>query len=506
MPYHPNAFARRISALGYFFSLFALLYPLTNFYTAMRPASSIANVATEFDLAIPFIPSFIVIYNLSGGMLAIGFFLANNLISLYRLTHRLVLATLLGCLCFYALPLRFSFPLPSDLASYHSLGINWHLAYQWLHTLDKPYNQLPSLHVAYAVIMPVSVWQPPPKLKRYKIFYRLVVLIVCTGIAISTLLTWQHHLLDVLAGIGLAILVIWAEQWLFVKYGIIRASLIVKYWVVAITGFLLMQMLPMLMLGENLTPGWQILIAILASYWLLSFGLLATLYAQQNRLTQTVFAKKSNGTLAMLAWLLQLPIILIYRLMWRLATGLTITNSVNPIAIIPLQSNQTALSLLAISNPTEADIVCLNQICQNYSQIVWLDLACEMNANFAKLSVSDTPDFAYYSLPLLDLQPFDDVTYPYILASIAPIIEQTANAANTLIICQCAMGWSRSVAMVGCLLADVTSLTPSEIRQLLAKAYPNNHVHRIYLTDDFLARLASVNHAKILTKFDFYAG
>jgi hypothetical protein len=73
-----------------------------------------------------------------------------------------------------------------------------------LHGLDQPYNLAPSLHIAMAIIL----WD----LYRTKLrgWWRAIGAVWFMLIGISTLLTWQHHLVDVVAGgaLGLGCLLI----------------------------------------------------------------------------------------------------------------------------------------------------------------------------------------------------------------------------------------------------------------------------------------------------------
>lgn len=124
MPVGEYALSKRVVALAGFFGVFALLYPLTNLYSSYLSPDKIGKVAGAFDNHFAFIPSFIAVYNLSGVVLLLSFFGVTTPTQLFRHTHRLLLATLIGCLCFYGFPLRFSFVLPTSAADYQSLGLN----------------------------------------------------------------------------------------------------------------------------------------------------------------------------------------------------------------------------------------------------------------------------------------------------------------------------------------------------------------------------------------------
>ncbi|MFD3163589.1 phosphatase PAP2 family protein [Herpetosiphon sp. NSE202] len=67
----------------------------------------------------------------------------------------------------------------------------------WLWRVDPPYNALPSLHTAYAVVLAEAHW-------RLRSRWRWLVAAWALAIIISTLTTKQHRLWDVLAGMLLA--------------------------------------------------------------------------------------------------------------------------------------------------------------------------------------------------------------------------------------------------------------------------------------------------------------
>lgn len=75
-----------------------------------------------------------------------------------------------------------------------------------LYSFDPPYNCFPSLHVAHSFVSALAM---------YRLHQRLgaVSLVAATLVAISTLFTKQHYVLDVIAGAGLAL----AGYWLFLR-------------------------------------------------------------------------------------------------------------------------------------------------------------------------------------------------------------------------------------------------------------------------------------------------
>lgn len=67
----------------------------------------------------------------------------------------------------------------------------------WLYATDRPINLFPSMHVALAYLFACIVGQERPHWKTYMMLW-------ATLIALSTLFTHQHYMVDVLGGIIVA--------------------------------------------------------------------------------------------------------------------------------------------------------------------------------------------------------------------------------------------------------------------------------------------------------------
>lgn len=174
--------------------VFALCYNLANFMA--QQAGVTTTIATQFDASVPFLPWMIVPYLSSGIILLLGFALAKTSDDLRVLGQRLLLATVSATLIFAIFPLAFGFtrpaipddPLPAAL-------------FDFLALVDKPFNQFPSLHVAYCVILwPAFQRAVRPGPARHFLLAWLVL------VASSTIFTYQHHMLDVAGGVLLGAL------------------------------------------------------------------------------------------------------------------------------------------------------------------------------------------------------------------------------------------------------------------------------------------------------------
>lgn len=169
--------------------LFIVVYAGCNWFTAQR-----ADVGTwyyEWELKIPFVPWMIVPY-WSIDLLFIGsFFLCRGRRELDTHGRRIVFAILLAGLCFLIWPLRIAFPRPDVSSVFGAM-------FAALRMCDQPYNLFPSLHITLWLILrgvyvrhTRGLWQ-----WAIKLWFVLV--------GLSTVLTWQHHVVDLLGGFGLA--------------------------------------------------------------------------------------------------------------------------------------------------------------------------------------------------------------------------------------------------------------------------------------------------------------
>src|SRR4051812_24312870 len=169
-------------------ALFLVVYGWCNWFTAQR-----ANVPTlffEWERSIPFVPLMIAPY-----MSIDLFFIAAPLLcrtnrELATFSKRIAAAILIGGVCFLLFPLRFAFERP------HASG--WLGAlFDWFRGMDQPYNLLPSLHIALRTILAEIYARHTRGVWRYGSNVWFVF------IGLSAVLTYQHHVMDVVAGFAL---------------------------------------------------------------------------------------------------------------------------------------------------------------------------------------------------------------------------------------------------------------------------------------------------------------
>ena len=173
--------------------LFSLVYNACNQLTALRPDIGVWSFAWERHW--PFIAAFIVPYwSIDVLFFAAPFFCGTREeLAVYR--RRIVFAIIAGGIGFLAFPLRFEYPRP------HVVG----MFAPWFHALygfDLPHNQFPSLHIALRTLLASIYLRKSGRMTSW-----LVHGWFC-AIGLSTLFTWQHHLVDILGGFWLGAIAI----------------------------------------------------------------------------------------------------------------------------------------------------------------------------------------------------------------------------------------------------------------------------------------------------------
>lgn len=159
-------------------------------------ASSLDNVSSfifEFEKSIPFLPLSIIPYMTSGIFFCLVFFLCKNKNQLKVLTWRMLFVIIVAGIFYIVAPLRFSFIKPE--VSHIILGV----PFSFLKAFDSPFNQSPSLHIGFAFIF----WSVFRDLPKWRVFFMIWLILL----GISTLTTYQHHVIDILSGAILAHLI-----------------------------------------------------------------------------------------------------------------------------------------------------------------------------------------------------------------------------------------------------------------------------------------------------------
>jgi protein-tyrosine phosphatase len=171
-------------------ALFLVVYGWTNWFTAQR--NDVSTLFFEWERAIPFVPLMIVPYMSIDLFFVAAPFLCRSDRELAAFSKRIAMAILVGGVCFLLFPLRFAFERP------HAAG--WlGVVFDWFRGLDRPYNLLPSLHIALRTIL-VDHYA-----RHSRGFWRGASNLWFILIALSAVLTYQHHVMDVTAGFALGV-------------------------------------------------------------------------------------------------------------------------------------------------------------------------------------------------------------------------------------------------------------------------------------------------------------
>jgi protein-tyrosine phosphatase len=169
--------------------LFLGVYGGCIWITARR--SDIGTFYFQWERAIPFVPFMILPYMSIDLFFVVAPFLLRTDRELKLFSKRIAAAIVVAGICFLLFPLRFAFPRP------HAEG--WLGAvFDWFRAMDAPYNLLPSLHAALGLLL-VDVYA---RKLRGVAFVAVMAWFVLIGL--SPLLTYQHHIIDILGGFILA--------------------------------------------------------------------------------------------------------------------------------------------------------------------------------------------------------------------------------------------------------------------------------------------------------------
>ena len=178
-------------SLVFITALFAIVYTWTNQQAHLRPTHY--QFFFDWELKVPKWPHWIIVYMSLNALLLMPVFYLNSH-EIKRIAAAFIFCTLVAGIIFYIFPAKVVFDRSTEgLPNY----LNW--IYQRIYAVDLPYNSLPSLHVSFSYLaMRAITW----KVNSFRhqgpfLFWFLL-------IAISVVVTHQHHILDIAAGIALA--------------------------------------------------------------------------------------------------------------------------------------------------------------------------------------------------------------------------------------------------------------------------------------------------------------
>lgn len=165
--------------------VFLVIYNACNWITAQRP--DVQTAAFAWERLIPVVDWMIVPYWSLDAFFVVAPFLCADKTELDVLRRRLVLTNVVAGLCFLILPLELAWQRPQVTGTFEG----WFRAIQ---AMDAPHNLFPSMHIVLRTILAVHY------ARHSKGIWRVLSHLWFSLIGLSTLLTWQHHLVDVMGG------------------------------------------------------------------------------------------------------------------------------------------------------------------------------------------------------------------------------------------------------------------------------------------------------------------
>lgn len=175
--------------------LFLLVYGSANVLSSRRDDVEVWVFAWE--RYIPFVPLMIVPYMSIDLFFVAAPFLARNREDLHSFAKRIAAAIIVAGIFFLAMPLRFSFDRPPVDGILGQIFNTFRL-------LDRPFNQFPSLHITLCILL-ADIY-----LSHTRGAVRTAAQVWFSLIGASTLLVYQHHVIDIVGGFVLAVACLYA--------------------------------------------------------------------------------------------------------------------------------------------------------------------------------------------------------------------------------------------------------------------------------------------------------
>ena len=177
--------------------LFLVVYGSTNWLTAQRPASHVGTWYFPWELrVVPYVPLLIVPYMSIDLFFFMAAFLCRELRELRVFARRVTFSILVAGAFFLLLPLKLVWPERPRVEGWFGEFIELSCNAPFL--MEYPHNLFPTLHIALCLILADLYGRHTRGALRMALYFWF------TLIGLSTVLTWQHHLIDVAGGLVLA--------------------------------------------------------------------------------------------------------------------------------------------------------------------------------------------------------------------------------------------------------------------------------------------------------------
>lgn len=404
LKYSQKAIAFFICAL-----VFGLLYNFAAWRTSTLPF--VSSFVFDFEKNIPFLPLSIIPYMTSGMFFCLVFFWCTSFQQLKTLTKRMLFVTIIAGIFFILLPLKFSFSKPE--ISNNILKI----PFQFLSKFDSPFNQSPSLHIAYAFIFWTIIRNFASKWKYFLGFWLIL-------LGISTLTTYQHHFIDILTGALLAqisFVIFPLDKENFENRNLIVANYYFLFgWILISAAFILVKFY---------NPWWYFLL------WIAFVMLVVGFQYQKNNV---YFLKNREGNIPFFKKMFYFPYQFIY---WIFLTFFRINKT--PIEIAP--------NLFISSKLSKKDL----ESFKIDKSILVYDLSAETSET--KIIKENS---TYFSFPYLDIGGFDVEETEKLVLEISKNYKKLPKEGKILI--HCTMGFTRSTIIGILVTKNILSLPLNE--------------------------------------------
>ncbi len=393
--------------------LFVTVYSTCNWITSQR--TGVGAWFYPWERHIPFVPLMIVPYMSIDLFFVAAPFLCATRNELLTFARRISFAIIAAGICFLLFPLQFGMPRPEPAGWTGAI-------FKMLHGFDQPYNLCPSLHITLRTILAALYIRHSHGAVKWtnRIWFSLI--------GFSTLLTYQHHVVDVIGGFILAGFCFYLIREEPIRLPVVPNFKVARYYA----------------LGAILTSA----LAIRGWPWtgILFWPVAAlTIVAAAYVGIGPGIYRKANSRIPFTARVLLAPCLLGQQLsLLHYRRSCTAWNRVLP-----------NLWIGARLNPREALQL------RNTGVTAVLDLTAEFS------EVPELLTLEYWNLPILDLTA---PTQDQLREAVAFI---RRHAANGIVYVHCKIGYSRTAAIVGaCLLDSGLTANVPETVSLLRNARP----------------------------------
>jgi protein-tyrosine phosphatase/membrane-associated phospholipid phosphatase len=173
--------------------LFVVVYGGTNWFTHTRPALQVGTwyFPRELELT-PYVPALVVPYMSLDLLFFLAAFLCRERREIRVFERRVTFSVLMAAGFFLLLPLKLAWPARPHVGGWFGNFVEASVGVPFL--MEYPHNLFPALHITLSLIV-ADVY-----VRRFEGILRLFFVVWFCLIGLSTILTWQHHLVDVAGG------------------------------------------------------------------------------------------------------------------------------------------------------------------------------------------------------------------------------------------------------------------------------------------------------------------